>query len=264
MNVGMTVPEHIVPDWGMGPFWAVILLGALSGIFGIYTFAKSCPPKFTFAGYSILFLGWTALLIGTGMAQGACPIHGTGQVFVFLAWSLLLFYLLAGTAYRLSFLGGLTGILVLLFASFACISGIVPADARMSLHADMHVGLAMLAYAALALSALASVALLIQNWHLKTHTLEGTYRKLPKLNLLAKAAPRLLVTGLSLLTLSIVLILGDYRNAPVLKLMAAAVTWLGYLVLLAVFKGRGMPPRWFALWNVVMFLIALTVIFASR
>lgn len=253
------------PAWETGPLWVVLVLGVLSGLFGAWTFwGRGSLPKSTFMGYFQLFLGWTILMVFLGLRQEACPIHGTGQVLIFLCWSLILFYLFAGGAYRLSFLGGLTGVLVLVFSLFAAIVGIYPVEARPLFRMDLHVGLGILSYAAFALSWVASVALLVQNKHLKQHDLGGSYRKLPKLGSLIYAAPRLVLWGLVLLTASILISLPLYENVSSFKLVAASVTWVGYLLLSIVNAWRGLPPRWFALWNIVMFLIALIVIIASR
>lgn len=246
------------------PLTGLIVLGLLSGLLGWFVYMRGSSAKVTFTGYALLFLGWTAELIHIGLVQKACPIHGMGQVFVFLCWSLLLFYLAAGAAYRLSFLGTFTGFLVFVFSAIACVAGLGLASVRASFAFDLHVGLAMLAYAGFSLSALASIAFLMQNYHLKKHKLTSSYHKLPKLNLLSKVAPHLVLLGLVLLTASILAVLHHVGFISSLKLVMACVTWLGYLVLWGVNIKRGMPARWFALLNLIMFVVSLTVIFASK
>lgn len=242
----------------------VLVLGLLSGLLGGYVYGKGSSAKMTVAFYAMLFLGWTAELIHIGMLQNACPIHGIGQVFVFLSWSLLLFYLIAGAAYRLSFLGTLTGLLVFVFAGITCFSGMPEAGARASFASDLHVGLAMLSYAGFSLSAVASVAFLIQNYHLKNHKLSGSFHKLPTLNRLSQVAPQLIMWGLVLLTASIVVVLQKLGFISSFKLIMACATWFGYAVLWGVNRKRGMPAKWFALINLILFVASLTVIFASR
>lgn len=261
-----TLATISVTCWVHAALWGMVVLGVLSGVFGGFVFARGNPlkGKSVFSGYSLLFLGWTGLMVYIGKSQGACPIHGTAQVMIFLCWSLMLFYLIAGTAYRLSFLGGLTGVAVMLFSGVAFFAGVEPASTRGDLWLDLHVGMAILSYAAFTLSAIASIALLIQDRHLKEHQLGGSYKKLPKLNLLSNAAPKLVIWGIIILTISMGLVLSRYSSIPAGKLLAACGTWMGYAVMIVVWKWRGMPSRWFAVWNIVVFVLALTVIFLSR
>src|SRR6266545_4010289 len=64
--------------------------------------------------FSILagFLCQTAFLYLRGEKIGRCPLTNLFEVFIFLAWAMVLFYLLIGPAYRLSLLGVFTSPLV--------------------------------------------------------------------------------------------------------------------------------------------------------
>ena len=59
-------------------------------------------------------LGFLRLRSG---AVGRCPLTNLFEVLVFLSWSMVLFYLLIGPAYRLSLLGFFTSPLVFIFSS---------------------------------------------------------------------------------------------------------------------------------------------------
>ncbi len=264
MNVFVPVAAEAASFSSFSPLLWVGVLGFLSGAFGLGGFWGNFSARMMFLGYLVLFLGWTALLFGIGFWQQSCPIHGMGQVFVFLSWSLLLFYLVSGATYRLSFLGTLTGALVFVFAASGFFAGIEPEAPRGMLRGDLHVGFALLSYAGFSLSALASVAFFIQDRHLKRRQLGGAYHKLPKLNLLAKVAPRLNVLGLVLLTASMAIVLAEFRSPTDFKLVMAGVTWAGYALLALVNWRRGMPGRWFALMNLTLFVVSLTVLFASK
>ena len=65
--------------------------------------------------FPAIFCGWlfqTAFLFHRGHALGRCPLTNLFEVFIFLSWSIVLLYLVVGTAYRLSLLGFFTSPLV--------------------------------------------------------------------------------------------------------------------------------------------------------
>lgn len=244
---------------------AVFILCCLSLVIFAYQFTKKKQPGwFLIASYGILFLGWTGLLIRLGLNQNACPIHGLGQVFIFLAWSLILFYLLAGTAYRLSLLGLVTAPVVALIGFMSLSVGVEEALRRTTLWGDLHVGISILAYAGYALAAIASVSFYIQDKHLKQRKLEGIFLHLPPVQLLYKAAVNLIGIGSVLLTVGLIFAFFSDKSAPVLKLYLAWGTWGSYVALWIGVKIWGMPPRKFALINIALFLLSLTVLFATR
>ena len=72
------------------------------------------PMRFNFFAIGLGFIFQTAFLWIRGQALGRCPITNLFEVFVFLAWSVALVYMLVGPAYRLSLMGAFTAPLVLL------------------------------------------------------------------------------------------------------------------------------------------------------
>ncbi len=66
------------------------------------------PWRFNFFAIGLGFLFQTAFLSVRGHELGRCPITNLFEVFVFLAWSVALIYLLVGPAYRLSLMGAFT------------------------------------------------------------------------------------------------------------------------------------------------------------
>ena len=40
-----------------------------------------------------------------GQVRGSCPLHDPGEILAYLAWAVTIFYLVVGSAYRLSLLG---------------------------------------------------------------------------------------------------------------------------------------------------------------
>ena len=77
------------------------------------------PMRLNFFAIGLGFLFQTAFLWIRGQELGRCPITNLFEVFVFLAWSVALVYMLVGPAYRLSLMGAFTAPLVLLLQGFA-------------------------------------------------------------------------------------------------------------------------------------------------
>src|SRR4029453_9670117 len=70
------------------------------------------PGKFNFLAIGLGFLFQTEFLSLRGDALGRCPLTNLFEVFIFLAWSVALIYMLVGPAYRLSLMGAFTAPLV--------------------------------------------------------------------------------------------------------------------------------------------------------
>jgi len=49
-----------------------------------------------------------------GEQRASCPLMDSGEILVFLAWSISLFYLIVGSAYRVTLLGVFSAPLVML------------------------------------------------------------------------------------------------------------------------------------------------------
>lgn len=251
------IPNPVMPS--------ILILSLVSLLIFAYQLKKTKQPSwFVFISYVILFFGWSSLLIRIGMDQSACPIHGLGQVFIFFGWGLILFYLIAGTSHRLSLLGLITAPFVAVLGILGLVLGIEEAGRRTTLWGDLHVGVAMLAYAAYALAAVSSVSFYIQNKHLKKRQFSGIFLQLPPVQLLYKSSVNLIGIGTVLLTASLIFVFFSDQSAPLLKLWLAWITWAGYLTLWISVKKWGMPPRKFAWTNLGLFVLALTVLFATR
>src|SRR6202011_690599 len=102
------------------------------------------PGRFNFLAIGLGFIFQTAFLSIRGPALGRCPLTNLFEVFVFLAWSVALVYMLVGPAYRLSLMGAFTAPLVVLLQGFALLAPIdirhptpVPPNAWLEFHASM-------------------------------------------------------------------------------------------------------------------------------
>src|SRR5438132_13880522 len=99
------------------------------------------PMRFNFFAVGLGFIFQTAFLSIRGHLLGRCPITNLLEVIILVAWSVALFYLIVGPAYRLSLMGAFTALLVgflRLFAVFAPIDrphrGRLPANPWWSVH----------------------------------------------------------------------------------------------------------------------------------
>src|ERR1700720_1457142 len=76
------------------------------------------PGRFSFLAIGLGFIFQTAFLSIRGHALGRCPLTNLFEVFIFVAWSIALIYLLVGPTYRLSLMGAFTAPLVVLLQGF--------------------------------------------------------------------------------------------------------------------------------------------------
>src|SRR5262249_58616778 len=102
------------------------------------------PMRFNFFAVGLGFIFQTAFLSIRGHLLGRCPITNLFEVIIFVAWSVALFYMVVGPAYRLSLMGAFTAPLVVLLELFALIAPIekprsprVPPNPWLEVHASM-------------------------------------------------------------------------------------------------------------------------------
>src|SRR6267154_1820743 len=160
----------------------------------------SLHGRFNFFAIGLGFLFQTAFLSIRGHALGRCPLTTLFEVFVFLAWSVAMIYLVIGPAYRLSLMGAFTAPLVFLIQTFALLAPIdIPHPARLPANPwlEFHASMSMIAYGAFALACVAGVMYLVQERQLKTHKIHSVFYYLPPLTNLFSALTRLFCVGIS-------------------------------------------------------------------
>ncbi len=202
------------------------------------------PMRFNFFAVGLGFIFQTAFLSIRGHLLGRCPITNLFEVIVFVAWSVALFYLIVGPAYRLSLMGAFTAPLVVflqLFALFAPIDtphrGRLPANPWLEFHASI----SLVAYGAFALACIAGVMYLVQERQLKTRHLHSIFYHLPPLTDLFAAIIRLLWWGFALYTLGLVSGFFVGEPLPWTQIICAIGVWFLYGLIL-----QGRYLRWFA------------------
>jgi ABC-type uncharacterized transport system permease subunit len=214
---------------------------------------------------ALAFALQTGFLMHRGEARAACPLADRGEILAYLAWSLTLFYLLIGPAYRISLLGVFTAPVVVLFQSLALAPGMLDATPMKVLGSnpwhETHTATSVLAYGALALASVAGVMFLVLDHQLKEHHLKsGLFRNLPPARELLVSLNRLLRLGIILLTLGIIAGFMMPRSPSATgHLIAALIVWASYTLLLWIQSTRGLTGRRISLLAIALFLLSLGV-----
>jgi ABC-type uncharacterized transport system permease subunit len=248
--------------------WLLIastLLAAIGGVWGMISVHRGHRSRWTMVWMLAVFLCQLGFLGLRGEARAACPLADRGEILVFLSWSLTLFYLLVGPAYRLSLLGVFTAPLVVVFQALALLPGALHADPQRLTGGnpwhETHSATSVLAYGALALAAVAGVMFLVLDRQLKEqHLGSGLFRNLPPARELLVSMTRLLWIGAALLTVGIIagfVMPHDYSALG--HLLAAVMLWTGYVLLLAIKTLRGITGRRLSLSAVILFILSLGV-----
>lgn len=244
---------------------AATLLAVIGGSWGMVSVHRGKRSRWTVFWMIAVFLCQIGFLSVRGEQRGACPLADRGEILVFLSWSLTLFYLLVGPAYRISLLGVFTAPVVMVFQTIALLPGVLQADPQRVIGGnpwhETHSATSVLAYGALALAAVAGVMFLVLDKQLKDHHLKsGLFRNLPPVRELLVSLERLLWLGGVLLTVGIIAgFLMPHDKSALGHLIAALSVWIGYAFLLGVKSVRGLTGRRLSLLTVALFILSLGV-----
>ncbi|MCF7689950.1 MAG: cytochrome c biogenesis protein CcsA [Cephaloticoccus sp.] len=251
-------------DW----LWIAGELYLAGFLLGTWSLLRGGRPS-TVVMYGIIVAGYFVQLFGLylrGMAVGGCPLGNTFELFQFTAWSATTLYLVVGVTFRSSLLGYFSACLsaVLTLTSLA-----IPAwDAtrRVNLFGgnpwiEFHAALALFSYGVFGLLALTAAMLLLRNYSLKHKRLGGWFSFLPSILDLDLISARLLGTGVTLLSLALIVGANHWlRNTDSvnhLKLLITLAIWVAYTAaLLLRLRGRLISRR-FAWTCIVLFAFAL-------
>ena len=221
------------------------------------------PAGFNFFVIALGFLFQTAFLSVRGHALGRCPITNLFEVFIFLAWSVSLIYLLVGPAYRLSLMGAFTAPLVFALQTFALVA---PIDRTHPLKhgpapwLEFHASVSLIAYGAFALAFVAGLMYLVQERQLKRHEISSMFYHFPPLTDLFAAITRLLWLGFVLLTLGIAAGFFTGQPLPYVKVAWSLGVWGFYAAILLARHLGTTAPRRIAALCVVAFSAALALL----
>jgi HemX protein len=221
------------------------------------------PMRFNFFAVGLGFIFQTAFLSMRGHALGRCPISNLFEVIIFVAWSVALFYMVVGTAYRLSLMGAFTAPMVVLLQLFALLAPIDrPHQQKLRPNSwlEFHASISLVAYGAFALACIAGVMYLVQERQLKTHHLHSIFYHLPPLTDLFAAITRLLWWGFALYTLGLISGFFVAEPLPWAQIICAIGVWILYGLIL---QGRYLcwfAPKRVAALCIIGFSAALTLL----
>ena len=221
------------------------------------------PGRFNFFAIAAGFVLQTAFLWVRGNALGRCPLTNLFEVFIFMAWSVALIYMVVGPAYRLSLMGAFTAPLVFLIQSLALIAPIDrPPPPKMEVNGwlEFHASMSIVAYGAFALACIAGLMYLLQERQLKRRQLHSVFHHLPPLTELYSAITRLLWLGFILYTAGLVSGFFTGEPLPVVKMSCAIAVWLFYAAILQGRQLLRLGPKQVAVLCVVAFTAAVSVL----
>jgi HemX protein len=195
--------------------------------------------RVNYAAMAVGFALHTVFLYLRGQQVGRCPLTNLFETQAFIAWSAVLFFLLIGPSYRVSFLGAFTAPLVLLICLAALILPIdvvQPQPATRSAWIEFHAAIAILASGAFALAFVTGGMYLRQERQLKRRRLSSSFLLLPSIEQLDLINIRLLIMGFVMLTAGMIGGLISYHivghwTTP--KIIWAVSVWILYGALVA-------------------------------
>ncbi len=219
------------------------------------------PSRFNLTALLAGFALQTGFLYLRGHEDGRCPLTTPQEVLVFLSWSMGLFYVVVGPAFRLSLLGFFTSPFVFLLTAVALMlpRGTVVPPGTVDPWLEMHAALSVVAYGAFALACAAGLMYLAQERQLKTHHIGSIFHHLPPITDLAVANRRLMAVGLLLLTAGLLAGVMVSRPLDLMKVWWGIGVWVLYAGILLLQTGwlRQLSPRRAAALSVVGFTLTL-------
>jgi len=247
--------------WLLAGSTVLVVLGGGLGLLALQRRQRSVWTLVSMLGAFVLQLAFLGV---RGEARGACPLGDYGEILAFLAWSLVLFYLLVGPAYRLSLLGLFTAPVVVVFQLVALVPGMMMENpervAEVNAWGEAHSAFSVLSYGAFALAAVAGLMFLVLNHQLKEHHLNtGLFAVLPPVRALSVSVVRLTILGVVILTVGMVSGFLMKREGGKAHLSAAIMIWASYLALLGVHFWRGLTPLRMSLGVISLFVLSLIV-----
>lgn len=209
----------------------------------------------------------TAFLVVRGEAVQRCPLTTLPDVLVFLSWSIVVFYLLIGSSYRLSLLGAFTSPIVFFFqmtALFLPVRAGEGVELPVSFWLELHAALSVVAYGAFALAFVAGIMYLVQERQLKTHHIRSIFYNLPPIHDLATANRRLIFVGFTLFTVGLFAgILNGPAHIPLLWFVSLGV-WMLYAGILTAIHWHRISPKRVAILSVSAFSLMLITLWSIQ
>jgi len=245
--------------------WLALVLYATSGVLTLLRLRKSGPSPSPL-NYATMLCGFalhTVFLYLRGQTVLRCPLTNSFEATVFIAWAAVLFYLLIGPSYRVSFLGAFTAPVVFIICLIALLGlNDTPRAEPLarSPWVDFHAAVAILACGAFALAFVTGTMYLLQERQLKSRRLSSSFLLLPPIEQLDVINFRLIVLGFVMLTMGMIggaisySIVGHW-TAP--KIVWAIVAWSLYAAQLAARSFWSLRGRKTAVVSMMSFVFVL-------
>lgn len=247
--------------------WLALACYGLSGMLTLSRLRRrEASPTTNPVNYAAMLAGFichTAFLYLRGQHHQRCPLTNSFETTLFITWAAVLFYLLIGPAYRVSFLGAFTAPLAIVIGLIALLGlNDVPRAEPLARSAwvDFHAGIGILASGAFGLAFVTGIMYLIQERQLKSRRLSSTFLLLPPIEQLDVINYRLILLGFVMLTSGMIGGMISYHivgrwSGP--KIVWAVVVWLLYGSLIAARQLWSVRGRRSALLSVVSFAFVL-------
>lgn len=248
--------------------WLLILICSLAGlatVIGMVSLAKGNKSKATLSLMILVFISECAFLYLRGEQRGKCPLGDWGEILMFIAWSLTMFYLVIGSTYRVSLLGFFSAPFVFVLATISLLPGVLEKNVvretvvNVDYWGELHSALAVLSYGSFALAMIVAVMFLALDKKLKEKKLSGgLFKNLPPVYTLTVFCNRLLWLGLVILTGGIIssFLMQDFASHQS-HLWTAVAVWLVYLIFLTYKLLYGLQPKTFAIACCLIFFSSL-------
>lgn len=251
--------------------WIGALLYTGGFAFGL-TYLARARKHSRLALFGIVLAGFAAQTTGLylrGLEVGSCPLGNRFEIMQFIVWSLILLYMAVGPVFRMSLLGffsaGLAAFLGVLSLSVGDWDG--PRRAGIlgeNVWIELHAALAIFSYGIFAILALTASMYLLQHYSLKQKKVQGLFPFLPSIIQADQMILRLLITGVAVLTASLVMGSFYWAQDPAsvdwAKLTVTIGIWLAYLLLAYLRVRKSVVAQTLAWTCILLFLLAFASI----
>lgn len=241
------------------------LFGSLYSAYALAT-EKALPRWVNLCALGMGFVVQTVFLYVRGHAIGRCPITNPFEVIVFMSWSISLIYLVVGSSYRLSLLGGFTAPVVAAMCLGALLLPASPPALPQAANPwlEAHASFSMIACGAFALACVAGAMYLFQERQLKTRQPTSIFFRLPPINALTVANTRLLWLGFAFLSLGLAAGFCVGQATDAWKVGWSIVVWLLYGGILLARTQRRVAAKWVARLSILAFSLLLSTFWGIR
>lgn len=209
-----------------------------------------------------------------GFSLQRCPINNLYEATIFVAWTMVMAYLVMGVWRRLQFLGAFASPVLFGIGVFALMPSLDPPHVDHPVFTggwmSLHAALILLAYGAFGLSAVAAVMYLFQEHNLKYNKPRAVISLMPPIQRLEMVTGRMMFVGFLLLTAGLafgVVYLKEthdvyFKNdSKILWSMLVWIECLGWLVWRWGFAQRGRRLAW---GTVAVFAFVLLTFWGSN